>query len=355
MIEKYREIIDRIDREILKLLNERAKVVIEVGKEKVRNNKPFIDIPREEAHIRDLLSSNNGPLLNVSVKNIFREIISSCRLLEGSLKVAFLGPEGTFTHLAALKRFGRDALYIPARSIPEVFSLVEKGEVILGVVPIENSTEGVVNYTLDMFMTSPLNIIGEIIIPISHNLIARDDVKEIKKIYSHPQAFGQCKEYLEKNFPGVDLIETNSTAKAVEMASKDDESAAIGSEIAAEKFNLKIIASRIEDDPNNRTRFLVIGRNNENRYSGKDKTMVMFSTAHKPGALFNALRCFAENSVNLTMIQSRPSREVLWEFVFFVEFQGHREEEHVKKALEALREVVWSYRIIGSYPEDESL
>ena len=355
MIERYREIIDRIDREILNLLNERAKVVIEVGKEKLKNSKPFIDIPREEAHIRDLLEINKGPLLNENIISIFREIISSCRLLEGTLKVAFLGPEGTFTHLAALKRFGRDSVYVPARSIPEVFSLVEKGEVLLGVVPIENSTEGVVNYTLDMFMTSPLNIIGEIIIPISHNLIARDDVREIKKVYSHPQAFGQCKEYLEKNFPGVDLIEANSTAKAVEMASRDNESAAIGSEIAAEKFGLKIIASRIEDDPNNRTRFLIIGKNNENRFSGKDKTMVMFSTAHKPGALFNALRCFAENNVNLTMIQSRPSREVLWEFVFFVEFQGHKEEENVKKALESLKEVVWSYRIIGSYPEDESL
>ncbi len=355
MIEKYREIIDKIDREILKLLNERAKVVLEVGREKIKNNKPFIDIPREESHIKDLLSSNSGPLSGESIKNIFREIISSCRLLEGTLKVAFLGPEGTFTHLAALKRFGRDAIYLPARSIPEVFSLVEKGEVILGVVPIENSTEGVVNYTLDMFITSPLNIIGEIIIPISHNLIARDDVKEVKKIYSHPQAFGQCKDYLEKNFPGVDLIETNSTAKAVEMASKDNESAAIGSEVAAEKFGLKVIASRIEDDPNNRTRFLIIGKNNENKSSGKDKTMVMFSTAHKPGSLFNALRCFAENNVNLTMIQSRPSREVLWEFIFFVEFQGHREEEHVRKALEVLKEVVWSYRIIGSYPEDETI
>jgi len=355
MIERYREIIDKIDKEILNLLNERAKVVVEVGREKLKNNKPFIDIPREESHIRDLLAINGGPLLNESVRNIFREIISSCRLLEGTLKVAFLGPEGTFTHMAALKRFGRDTAYIPARSIPEVFSLVEKGEVILGVVPIENSTEGVVNYTLDMFMSSPLNIIGEIIIPISHNLIARDNVKEIKRIYSHPQAFGQCKEYLEKNFPGVDLIEANSTAKAVEMASKDDEGAAIGSEIAAEKFGLRIVASRIEDDPNNRTRFLIIGRNSENKATGRDKTMVMFSTAHKPGALFSALRCFAENNVNLTMIQSRPSREVLWEFVFFVEFQGHREEDHVRKALEALSKVVWSYRIIGSYPEEESI
>lgn len=355
MIERYREIIDKIDKEILDLLNERAKVVIEVGKEKLRNNKPFIDISREESHMRDLLAINSGPLPNESIRNIFREIISSCRILEGTLKVAFLGPEGTFTHMAALKRFGRDTVYVPARSIPEVFALVEKGEVILGVVPIENSTEGVVNYTLDMFMSSPLNIIGEIIIPISHNLIAREDVKEIKRIYSHPQAFGQCKEYLEKNFSGVDLIEANSTAKAVEMASRDDESAAIGSEIAAEKFGLKIIASRIEDDPNNRTRFLVIGRNSENKATGKDKTMVMFSTAHKPGALFNTLRCFAENNVNLTMIQSRPSREVLWEFVFFVEFQGHKEEGHVKKALETLSKVVWSYRIIGSYPEEESI
>lgn len=354
MIEEYRDIIDKIDRKILELLNERAKIVIELGREKLRNDRPFIDITREEVHLRDLVASNPGPLSEGSIRNIFREIISASRALEGSLKVAFLGPEGTFTHLAALKRFGRETIYIPARSIADVFSLVEKDEVLLGVVPIENSTEGVVNYTLDMFMTSPLNIIGEIIIPISHHLIAREDVKEIKKIYSHPQAFGQCKDYLEKNFPNVELIEVGSTAKAVEIASKDNESAAIGSEIAAEKFGLKVIAFRIEDDPNNRTRFLIIGKNNDGRRSGKDKTMVMFSTAHKPGSLYNALRCFAEYNVNLTMIQSRPSREVLWEFVFFVEFQGHREDENVRRSLESLREVVWSYRIIGSYPEDES-
>lgn len=355
MIEEYRSIIDKIDRDILELLNKRARLVIEIGKEKLKNGKSFIDITREEIHIRDLLALNNGPLTEESVKSIFREIISASRSLEGILKVAFLGPEGTFTHLAALKRFGRETLYIPARSIADVFSLVEKGEVLLGVVPIENSTEGVVNYTLDMFMNSSLSIIGEIIIPISHNLIAREDIREIKKIYSHPQAFGQCKEYLEKNFPNADLIEANSTAKAVEIASKDIEGAAIGSEIAAEKFGLKIIAYRIEDDPNNRTRFLIIGKNNEGRRSGKDKTMVMFSTAHKPGSLYNALRCFAEHNVNLTMIQSRPSREVLWEFVFFVEFQGHREDENVKKALESLREVVWSYKVIGSYPEEETV
>ncbi|HON73319.1 MAG TPA: prephenate dehydratase domain-containing protein, partial [bacterium] len=252
MIEEYRSIIDRIDKEILELLNKRASLVIEIGKEKLKDNKPFIDIVREEIHLRELLSSNSGPLAEDSIKNIFREIISASRMLEGTLKVAFLGPEGTFTHLAALKRFGRETFYIPARSIADVFSLVDKGEVTLGVVPIENSTEGVVNYTLDMFMVSSLNITGEIIIPISHNLIAREDVKEIKRIYSHPQAFGQCKEYLEKNFPNADLIEAVSTAKAVEIASRDNESAAIGSEIAAEKFGLRVILFKIEDDPNNR-------------------------------------------------------------------------------------------------------
>ncbi len=355
MIEDYRSIIDRIDKEILELLNKRASLVIEIGKEKLKDNKPFIDMVREEIHLRELLSSNSGPLSEDGVKSIFREIVSASRMLEGTLKVAFLGPEGTFTHLAALKRFGRETFYIPARSIADVFSFVEKGEVTLGVVPIENSTEGVVNYTLDMFMASSLSITGEIIIPISHNLIAREDVKEIKRIYSHPQAFGQCKEYLEKNFPNADLIEAVSTAKAVEIASRDNESAAIGSEIAAEKFGLRVIFFKIEDDPNNRTRFLIIGKNDKGGRSGKDKTMVMFSTAHKPGSLYNALRCFAEHNVNLTMIQSRPSREALWEFVFFAEFQGHREDENVKRALESLSEVVWSYRIIGSYPEDELL
>lgn len=355
MIDEYRRLIDEIDKQILELLNKRAEVVIKIGKEKLRSNSPFVDISREEVKIRELIESNNGPIPDISLKNIFREIISSSRTLEGTLRVAFLGPEGTFTHIAALKRFGRGVFYFPGRSIPEVFSLVEKGEDLFGVVPIENSTEGVVNYTLDMFMASPLSIIGEIIIPISHNLIARRDVKEIKRLYSHPQAFGQCKGYLESNYPDVELIDASSTSKAAEMASKDQSGAAIASEVAAEKFNLDILASRIEDDPNNRTRFLIIGKNNENRITGKDKTMVMFSTAHKPGSLYSALRCFAENNINLTMIQSRPSREVLWEFVFFVEFQGHEREEKVKEALNSLREIVWSYRILGSYPEDNSL
>jgi chorismate mutase/prephenate dehydratase len=355
MIDEYRRLIDEIDRKILELLSKRAELVIEIGKEKLRSNSPFIDISREEIKIKQLIELNKGPIPDISIENIFREIISSSRALEGTLKIAFLGPEGTFTHIAALKRFGREAIYFPGRSIPEVFSIVEKQEAMFGVVPIENSTEGVVNYTLDMFMTSLLNIIGEIIIPISHNLIARRDVREIKKIYSHPQAFGQCKEYLESNYPDVELIETNSTSKAAEMASRDQNGAAIASEVAAERFNLEILASRIEDDPNNRTRFLVIGRGNEDKITGKDKTMVMFSTAHKPGSLYNALRCFAENNINLTMIQSRPSREVLWEFVFFVEFQGHKEENKVKEALNSLREIVWSYRILGSYPEDSSL
>ncbi|MGC9064143.1 MAG: prephenate dehydratase, partial [bacterium] len=347
MIDEYRKLIDEIDEKILELLNKRAELAIEIGKEKLKSNSSFIDISREEMKVKQLIELNKGPIPDASVRNIFREIISSSRALEGTLKIAFLGPEGTFTHIAALKRFGKDTFYFPGRSIPEVFSIVEKEEALFGVVPIENSTEGVVNYTLDMFMTSPLNIIGEIIIPISHNLIARPDVKEIKKIYSHPQAFGQCKGYLENNYPDTELIETNSTSKAAEMASKDQNSAAIASDVAAERFNLEVLASRIEDDPNNRTRFLIIGRNNEGRVTGKDKTMVMFSTAHKPGSLYNALRCFAENDINLTMIQSRPSREVLWEFVFFVEFQGHREDTKVKEALNSLREIVWSYRILG--------
>ncbi|MGC8716896.1 MAG: prephenate dehydratase [bacterium] len=355
MIDEYRKLIDEIDEKILELLNKRAELAIEIGKEKLKSNSSFIDISREEMKVKQLIELNKGPIPDASVRNIFREIISSSRALEGTLKIAFLGPEGTFTHIAALKRFGKDTFYFPGRSIPEVFSIVEKEEALFGVVPIENSTEGVVNYTLDMFMTSPLNIIGEIIIPISHNLIARPDVKEIKKIYSHPQAFGQCKGYLENNYPDTELIETNSTSKAAEMASKDQNSAAIASDVAAERFNLEVLASRIEDDPNNRTRFLIIGRNNEGRVTGKDKTMVMFSTAHKPGSLYNALRCFAENDINLTMIQSRPSREVLWEFVFFVEFQGHREDTKVKEALNSLREIVWSYRILGSYPEDSLL
>jgi len=355
MIDEYRRLIDEIDRQILELLNKRAEVAIKIGKEKLISNSPFVDISREELKIRELIESNGGPIPDISLKNIFKEIISSSRALEGTLKVAFLGPEGTFTHMAALKRFGREVFYFPGKSIPEVFSLVEKGETLFGVVPIENSTEGVVNYTLDMFMASPLSIIGEIIISISHNLIARRDCKEIKKIYSHPQAFGQCKGYLESNYPGIELIEASSTSKAAEMASEDLDGAAIASEMVAEKLNLEILASKIEDDPSNRTRFLVIGKNNENKMTGKDKTMVMFSTAHKPGSLYNALRCFAENNINLTMIQSRPSREVLWEFVFFVEFQGQGEEEKVKEALNSLREIVWSYRILGSYPEDNSL
>ena len=276
--------------------------------------------------------------------------MSGSLALEGPLKVAYLGPSATFTHLACIRKFGSSAQYVPMTSIKEVFSEVERGRADFGVVPIENTTEGVVNHTLDMFIDSNLQIYGEVLQEVSHHLLSKaDSLGGIKKIYSHPHAIAQCRNWLETNLPGVPTAEVHSTARAAEICVDDPTAAAIASELAGQLYGLNVMKARIEDNINNFTRFLVLSPRPADR-TGKDKTSIMLSVKDKVGALYDLLRPFASTGVNLSKIESRPSRRKAWEYIFFIDIEGHVEEERVKKALADLKSRCLFFKILGSYP-----
>jgi len=352
-LKKLRENIDKIDNQILALLNQRVRAVREIAKLKSKTKQEFYAPHREKRIVERLLRKNKGPLPNEVLKGIFQEILNASRSIQKKLKVAYLGPEATFTHMAAVKNFGKYALYTPVKSIADVFSEVEKGRSDYGVVPIENSTEGVINHTLDMFVTSELKICSELLLEISHNLLSRgSDLKEIKRIYSHPQAIAQSRNWIEDNLPNAELVETSSTARAAEMAEKDPESGAIASRLAASLYDLKIIAEHIEDNVQNFTRFLVIGKSFPQR-SGEDKTSILFSIKDRVGALHDMLTPFRQNNINLTKIESRPTKLRAWEYIFFVDFAGHLEDENVKRALGQLEKDCLFLKILGSYPRSE--
>lgn len=349
-IEKLRKQIDNIDDEILELLNRRTNIAIEIGKIKRRKNSNFYSPEREREIIQRLISINKGPFPNDALKVIYREILSASLSLEEPLRVSCLGPLATFTHLAAIRHFGSSAKFLPVGSIKEVFDSVESNKTVYGVVPIENSNEGVISSTLDLFMDYDLKISAEIILEISQNLLSKTkDRSKIKKIYSHPHAIAQCKKWLETNMPGIPVLETTSTAKAAELASKDIESAAIASELAAKVYKLFILEKGIEDSKHNVTRFLVISKTFPAR-TGKDKTSIMFSIKDKPGALYNILYPFKKSNINLTKIESRPSRRKAWEYIFFVDMEGHIEDKKLQKAINAIKEDCLYLKFLGSYP-----
>ncbi len=351
-IQHFRKEIDRIDDEILRLLNERSKSVIEIGKlKKESDSNANLHTPGREAEIVNrLMAQNQGPFPNEAIRPVYREIMSASLSLEGPQKVAYLGPAATFTHLACIKKFGASAQYIPVNSIKDVFDEVERGHANFGVVPIENSTEGVVNYTLDMFVDSTLLIYGEVLLEVSHYLLSKTgSLDDIKKIYSHPQPIAQCRHWLETNLPQVPISEVTSTARAAELCATDSTAAAIASELAAQLYGLKIIKARIEDNVHNFTRFLVLSKKAPER-TGKDKTSVMISVKDKVGALYDLLRPFASHGLNMTKIESRPSRRKAWEYIFFVDVEGHLDEEPVKKALEEIKSRCLFMKILGSYP-----
>lgn len=349
-IDTLRGEIDRVDEEILKLLNKRAALAIEVGKfKKEKKVQPHAPLREREIYSR-LEQTNPGPFPNEALRAVFREIISASLSLEGPLTVAYLGPKATFTHMACMQQFGMSATYVPVDSIKEVFSEVERGLVDYGVVPIENSTEGVVNHTLDMFVDSSLKIYGEILQEVVHHLISKSGKSEdVKKIYSHPNAIGQCKGWLEKNLPHSPLVEVYSTARAAELCVEDPTAAAIASELAAQIYGLSIVKRRIEDYPHNYTRFLVISQKSPER-SGKDKSSIMLSIKDRVGALYDLLRPFASHGINLTKIESRPSRRKPWEYIFFVDLEGHVEDEKIKKVLDDVKGRCLFLKILGSYP-----
>jgi chorismate mutase/prephenate dehydratase len=352
-LSKLRQEIDGIDEEILRLLNRRAEVVLRVAEIKREKDEKFYVPQREREIIERLKKLNRGPFPNDALRIIFREIISASLALEEPLKVACLGPLATFTHLAAQRHFGSFAKIIPVDSIKDVFESVIEGTAEFGVVPIENSNEGVVSYTLDMFMDVDLKVSAEIMLEITHNLLSRDgDIRKVKRIYSHPQAFAQCRQWLERNMPEVETVDTTSTAKAAELAAGDPEGAAIASDLAAKMYDLKFIKRSIEDNKNNFTRFLVIS----DEYpppSGKDKTSIMLSIKDKPGALFEVLTPFYKEKINLTKIESRPSKRKAWEYIFFIDVEGHIEEKKLREALKAIEKYCIFLKVLGSYPKSE--
>jgi chorismate mutase/prephenate dehydratase len=350
-----RKNIDRIDENILILLNKRAREVIKISNLKERNKLGIFSSEREVNIIDRVKKLNNGPLTSDDVEIIFREILSVCRSLKAVLKIAYLGPQGTFTHLATIKKFGKRPFLSPVESISDVFDKVERGETDFGVVPIENSIEGVVTHTLDMFFKSPLKICSEIILNISHSLLgvphSEKNIKKIRRIYSHPLVFAQCRKWIAKNYPHIELIPTASTAKAALKARKDSEGVCIGNKILTTLYGLKIIASSIEDTPYNYTRFLVISKN-DSAPSQRDKTSILFSIKDKVGALYDVLSSFKKHKINLTKIESRPSKKKVWEYYFFVDFEGHKSLPLVQKALGELEKKCIFVKILGSYPKE---
>ena len=350
-LEKLRKRIDEIDTEILALLNKRTNIVLDVAHIKRKNGSAiYYSAEREREIVERLTSLNKGPFPNETLKFIYREILSASLALEEPLRVAYFGPAATFTHLAALRHFGSSAQFVPTESIKGVFDAVDSHKAEFGVVPIENSTEGVVSYTLDLFVDYDLKVAAEVMLDIAQNLISKSgDKSKIKKIFSNPHAAAQCRGWLESNLPGVPVHEITSTARAAEVASQDEEAAAIASELAAKVYNLKFVEKSIEDKKHNFTRFLIISKTSPAK-SGKDKTSIMFSIKDKPGALYDILYPFKTAKINLTKIESRPSKRKAWEYIFFVDMEGHVEDKKLKKAIEEVKDYCLYLKILGSYP-----
>lgn len=347
---ELRGAIDAIDDRILELLNQRASLVMQVGQVKTKTNSDFHVPSREREIYERLTAANPGPFPAEGVRGVFREIISASLALESPMKVSFLGPKATFSHLAAMQQFGLSAELSPERSIPAVFEAVEKGEAYYGVVPVENSTEGMISHTLDMFMESELKINAEVLLEVSHYLLSRTGrIEDVKKVYSHPQPLAQCRKWLADNLPNVPLVDVASTTLAAQIVTEDYTAAAIASEYAASLYNLKVVKSRIEDQVNNFTRFLVVGRKTAEQ-SADDKTSLMFSVKDEPGILHRMLLPFASRGINLSKIESRPLKGKAWEYIFYLDLSGHISDPKVAEAVKELSSCCQFVKILGSYP-----
>jgi chorismate mutase/prephenate dehydratase len=349
-----RAAIDEVDEEIVALLDRRARLARRIGEIKQENGLKAYAPARERAVLNRVRASSAGDFPMSGLEAVFREIISSSISLETSLKVAYLGPEATFTHEAALRSFGSSVELEPQATVAEVFTRVERGEAEHGVVPVENSMEGAVTHTLDELMNSPLKICGEVYLPVSQNLISKESsLQDVSIVCSHPMALSQAASWLRHELPAARLDEAESTGEAARRAAREPGVAAIGSALAAEAHGLNVLARNIQDARTNSTRFIVLGRGWAGR-TGRDKTSVVFSVKDRPGVLRDALSAFAEEDINLTRIESRPSRKRAWTYVFFADFQGHPEEERVKRALAALEEHCPYVSLVGAYPEVSS-
>ncbi len=350
-LQGLRQQIDTLDDQILDLLNQRAEVVVAVGQSKQKSQGEYYVPSREKAIYERLMARNQGPFPNEGIRRVFREIISASLSLEQPLKVAFLGPQATYTYVAAMQQFGLSAQLVPLKGISSIFEEVSRGRASYGVVPVENSNEGVVSHTLDMFMSSELKVIAEILLPISHDLLnLSGNIGDVRKVISHPQAIGQCRSWLEENLPEIPLVDSSSTASAAQQAVEDASVAAIASESAASLYGLRVVKNKIEDNPNNFTRFLVIGSEMQSP-SGNDKTSIMFSVKDQAGILYHMLEPFSKRDINLAKIESRPMKGKAWEYIFFLDMVGHVEDKNIADAVEELRTSCQFLKVLGSYPK----
>ena len=355
---ELRRRIDAIDRELQRLLNERARRVLEVGdvkRDAVPVGEPVFHRAEREAQIlRAIAQRNTGPFPTADMVRLFREVISSCLALEQPLTVAFLGPAGTFTEAAMLRHFGHAALGRPVASIAEVFREVESGAAHYGVVPVENSTEGMVNHTLDCLLRSTVRICGEVALRIRHNLLIAPgvDVAAVRKIYSHQQSFAQCRRWLDVNWPTAERIAVASNAEATRLAACTSDAAAVAGELARERYGLQLVAANIEDESDNTTRFQVLGRH-EVEPSGCDKTSLLVAARNEPGALYRILEPLYRRGINLTRIEARPARTGNWSYVFFLDVDGHVNDAPVAAAVADVQALAMELRILGSYPRGD--
>jgi len=354
-IKELRTKIDKIDDQLLKLINRRAALAVSIGKEKFKKSQAgHFHVPhREREIIRRLADANKGPFPDESVGAVFREIFSATLALEKPLKIAFLGPETTFSHQAAIKQFGHSSVLSPFNSIEVIFSEVEQGNCAYGIVPVENSTEGVINLTLDCFVDSPLLICDELNLEVSLCLMSKvKDPKQIEVIYSHPQPLAQCRNWLNRHLPGIEQISTSSTASAARQATDKKNSAAIAGFLAAEVNHLNVLAEKIQDRADNHTRFLVIGKEKAKK-ARHNKTAILFSIQDEAGSLLQSLQIFARNKINLTKIQSRPLRHRTWEYLFYLDFEGHVEDRNIARVIDSLAKKSLFMKVLGSFPRGE--
>ena len=351
-LQVIRERIDALDEQLQSLINERARLAQQVAEVKLAAGEEavFYRPEREAQVLRRVKERNSGPLPAEEMARLFREIMSACLALERVTTVAFLGPEGTFTHEAVLKHFGHSVQARPLMAFDEIFREVEAGSADYAVVPVENSTEGSVNLTLDLLQGTSLNICGEVELRIHQHLMSHaTEFGKIARVYSHAQSLAQCREWLDAHLPGAERVAVSSNAEAARLASEEHDSAAVAGLAAAERFAVPVLEKNIEDNPNNTTRFLILGRNPVPP-SGKDKTALLLSTRNKSGALHQMLEPLSRHGISMTRIESRPSRQGVWDYVFFIEILGHREDDNMAQALAELEKEATLFKVLGSFP-----
>ena len=351
-IPEHRKAIDKLDAQIVRVLNERTKHVLAIGEIKLKAGEEIYAPHRERDVLHRLDHLNRGPMTNDQLRAVYREIMSSALALEKSMTIAYLGPEATFTHQAAIRRFGSSLHYAAQRTIADVFTEVSKNRADYGVVPVENSTEGVVTHTLDMFVDSDLKVVSQIVLRVQQCLLSNSARAKIKKLYAHPQSLAQCRGWVQNHLPRAEIVETSSNARSAEMAAKERNSAAIAGLLAAEKYKLPVLERDIQDNAANATRFLVLGRQCSPP-TGHDRTSLMVSIADKVGALHHALAAFRRNRINMTKIESRPSKRRAWEYFFFIDCDGHVHDRKVAKAIMQLEQECSYVKVLGSYPKAE--